>query len=282
LYGGQSDNIDLKNNLIINSNSSYNYYPNQFIHTENGATITTGLNVASNLLQNLSLGSLVGSILNNLTGNDPKIQKTGVRPTPYYVPVSGSPLIDAGVNVGLAFNGSKPDIGAYETGTTTTPTTPSNPTNPTTPTSPSNPTTFSEVSLDASQAAMAGKMTMGNDASAGSYFGVPAGNGTNYYIPVPASATFTFTAPAAGSYSLWVKVKATNGGGFYIYDGKGRYTTWEAGTRSTWTWVKVSDSSAVNFSLAAGGNTVQFGWKNDNVQVDKVVFTTNPNYTPVN
>lgn len=277
LYGGSSNNIDIKNNLVINSNTGYSYYQNKFIHTEGGATISS-LSVASNLLQNLSLGSLVGSILNNLTGSDCKVQKTGVRPTPYYVPVSGSPLIDAGVNVGLPFNGSKPDIGAFETGSnTTTPTTPAAPTSPTTPT-----TSYSEVALDASQASMAGKMTLGNDAAAGSFFGIPAGNGTNYYIPPTSSANYTFTATAAGNYTLWVKVKAVKGGGFYIYDGKGRYTTWDAGTRSTWTWVKVADSSTVNFALTAGTNTVQFGWKNDNVQVDKMVFTNNPNYVPQN
>lgn len=280
LYGGSSDNLDIKNNLIINSNTGYNYYTNQLIHQEGGATIS-GLNVTSNLLNNLPLGGLIGSILDNLLV-DPKITKTGVRPTPYYVPSSGSPLIDGGVDVGLSFNGSKPDIGAYESGTSST--APTTPTNPSTPTAPASPT-YSEVNLDASQASLVGKMTMGNDGAAGSYFGMPAGNGTNYYIPPASSASYNFTAPAAGSYVLWVKVKAVNDGGFYIYDGKGRYTTWDAGSRSTWTWVKVTDAytgSVVNFSLTAGSNNVQFGWKDDNVQIDKVVFTTNTSYTPTN
>ncbi|MEJ0032569.1 MAG: hypothetical protein WDO15_20415 [Bacteroidota bacterium] len=226
VYGGSSDNVDIKNNLIINSNTGYNYYQNQFIHQENGASVT-GLSVGNNILQNMTLGSLVGTLLNNLLV-DPKITRTGVRPTPYYVPSSGSPLIDGGVNVGLPYNGSKPDIGAFESGTTTT-TTPTTPTTPpaTTPTTPTTPTgTYSEVSLDASQASLTGKMVMGNDAAAGSYFGVPSGNGTNYYIPAPAAANFTFTAPAAGSYTLWVRVKSSNDGGFYVYDGKGHYTTW--------------------------------------------------------
>jgi hypothetical protein len=285
VYGGSSDNVDIKNNLIINSNTGYNYYSNQLVHQENGATIT-GLSVGNNLLQNLSVGSLVGSILNNLLV-DPKITKTGVRPTPYYVPAAGSPLVDGGVNVGLPYSGSKPDIGAYETGSTsttpptstaTTPNTPATPTTPTTPTS-----TYSQVSLDASQASLTGKMVMGNDASAGSYFGVPDGNGTNYYIPAPASANYTFTAPAAGNYTLWVRVKSVNDGGFYVYDGKGRYTTWGAGVHSTWTWVKVTDAysgSVANFSLVAGSNNVQFGWMDDNVQIDKIVFSNNPSYIP--
>jgi hypothetical protein len=130
-------------------------------------------------------------------------------------------------------------------------------------------------------------MTMGNDASAGSYFGMPAGNGANYYIPPTSSASYYFVAPKADNYTLWVRVKAANSDsrGFYIYDGKGHWTTWLAGSRSTWTWVKVTDANsgaAVNFSLVAGTNAVQFGWYHDNVQVDKIVFTNNPNYTPTN
>ena len=33
VYGGASENIEIKNNLIINSNTSYNFYPNKIIHT---------------------------------------------------------------------------------------------------------------------------------------------------------------------------------------------------------------------------------------------------------
>lgn len=297
VYGGSSDNVDIKNNLIINSNTSYNYYANQLIHQENGATISS-LSVGYNLLQNMPVGSLVGTILNNLLV-DPKITKTGARPTPYYVPATGSPLIDGGANVGLPFSGTKPDIGAYETGSTSTTTTPpatdsgtSTTTTPpatttpppsTTPT-PTTPTsTYSQVSLDASQATLTGKMVMGNDAAAGAYFEVPAGAGTNYYIPSPAGANFTFTSSAAGSYQLWVRVKSVNDGGFYVYDGKGHYTTWGTGTHASWSWVKVTDAytgAVTNFSLVAGTNTVQFGWLDDNVQVDKIVFSNDPSYTP--
>jgi hypothetical protein len=297
VYGGKSSNVDLKNNLIINSNSGYNYYPNQLIHYENGATISN-LQVGSNLLNNLPLGGLVGSILSNLL-SDPRITRSGVRPTPYYVPAANSPLIDGGVNVGLPYAGARPDIGAYESGMPTTPPPAAPPANnPTTPTTPAPapvpapPATppaaiFTDINLDASQATLSGKVTMGNDASAGAFFGVPAGNGANYYIPAPGSATYNFQAPKTGNYNLWVRVKAANSDsrGYYIYDGKGRWTTWLAGSRPTWTWVKVTDASngaAVNFSLKQGNNTVQFGWLHDNVQVDKIVFSNNPHYTPAN
>ncbi len=275
VYGGTSNNVDIKNNLIINSNTSYSYYPNKLVHQEGGAVINN-LQVGTNLLQNLSLGGLLGSIINNLLV-DPRISKSGVRPTPYYVPSSGSPLIDGGVNVGLPFAGSKPDIGAFEVGlSTTTPTAQA----------PAAPVSYVQVELDATQATITGKMMKGTDATAGTYFGMPAGNGTNYYIPPTSAANFTFQAPRSDSYTLWVKVKAANADsrGFYIYDGKGRYTTWKAGSRSTWTWVKVTDNSSANvdFYLTQGTNTVQFGWYNDNVQVDKILYTNNPGFTPTN
>jgi len=112
IYGGKSENVEIKNNLVINSNTSYNFYPNKIIQLEN-ATITN-LEVASNFLSNQPLDNVQGTIQNNLSG-DPKIRKVGGRPLPYYLPVAGSPVIDSGANVGLPFVGSAPDIGAHET-----------------------------------------------------------------------------------------------------------------------------------------------------------------------
>ncbi len=114
LYGGASDQVNLKNNLVINNNTAYSYYPNQLVHLENGATLST-LTVTNNLLYKLPLGSVSGTYANNLS-SDPLIVKSGSRPDPYYTPGAGSPLIDAGTNVGFSFLGSAPDIGAYEYG----------------------------------------------------------------------------------------------------------------------------------------------------------------------
>jgi len=112
VYGGASENIEIKNNLIINSNTSYSFYPNKIIHTENGTI--TNLDVTNNFLCNQPIGNIPGVSRNNLSG-DPKIKKAGRRPLPYYTPDTGSPVIDSGVNVGLPFVGSAPDIGAHET-----------------------------------------------------------------------------------------------------------------------------------------------------------------------
>ena len=122
VYGGTSDKVDIKNNLVINSNTGYSYYPNQLIHTENGAVINN-LQVLNNSITNLDAGNLLTSLLGLLVQNplikltnlsNPAVTKTGIRPQPYYVPASGSSLINAGLDVGLSYQGSAPDIGAYE------------------------------------------------------------------------------------------------------------------------------------------------------------------------
>lgn len=115
-YGGTSDNIDIKNNLFINNNTSYSYYQNQLVHLENGAVVNT-LTVKNNSLYKLPIGTVIGTYSNNLT-SDPLITLTGARPDPYYMPKAGSPLLNQGLNVGYTFIGTAPDIGAFESGGT--------------------------------------------------------------------------------------------------------------------------------------------------------------------
>lgn len=464
VYGGASNGIDIKNNLIINSNTGYSYYQNQLVHKESSASVSN-LTVQNNHLSNLDLNvgglNVLSTSYGNLTG-DPKITKTGSRPTPYYVPATGSPLINKGVNVGYPYSGTSPDIGAYESGATTQPapnaapqvsiTSPSNaasfsagssisinanatdsdgsiskveffngstklgedasspysflwnsvaagsytltakatdnagatkisngvavsvaassttnkvptisltsPANyssyttgtpvtisataadsdgsivkvefyngsskigedlyapysfafttsvagtytlsaravdnkgsvansaastitmkaPTTSTPPS--TTGFMLNLDASQATRSGKMVLQNDAQGVSYFAMPVGSGKNYYLPAPSSASYTFQVPTTGTYVMWVKMKTPtpSNQGYHIYDGKGRWTMWQAGIHTSWTWVKVP----VNFSFSQGSNSIQFGWLDENAQVDKLVITNNLTFTPTN
>lgn len=110
--GGISQDIVIRNNLIINSNYGYSHYPNRFISLEKGATIKN-LVVENNLLFNLPLGKCEGIIRNNIS-DDPKIMRKGNRPFPYYLPGPQSPLIDAGIDLRKSYLGAAPDIGAYE------------------------------------------------------------------------------------------------------------------------------------------------------------------------
>jgi len=143
---------------------------NQFIHKETvQASAVSQLEIT--FFQNLPIGGLVGTILNNLLC-DPKITKSGFQTYTLLCSFIQQSLIDGGVNVGLPYNGSKPDIGAYESGsTTTTSTTPAAPTTP----------TYYQVSLDASQAITHRKMVLGTDAT--DSFWCSFGMGTNCNIP---------------------------------------------------------------------------------------------------
>ena len=135
LYGGTSNNLEIRNNLVINSSTGYNFFPHEVIHTENGAAINN-LTILKNSTDNLELGSLLESLLTilgiivwtpeiNLSPlPNPSINQTGNRPEPYYFPNSGSSLIDGGTDVGFPFLGAAPDIGAFEFGATPTPNAP--------------------------------------------------------------------------------------------------------------------------------------------------------------
>jgi hypothetical protein len=198
VYGGTSYNVEAKNNLVINNNTSYNYYPNKFLHTENGASVSN-LVVTNNLLQNLSLGSLLGTVLNNLLSVDPKIVKTGNRPEPYYMPAAGSPLIDGGANVGLSFLGSGADIGALEYGTE------SNALPQVSITDPANNSSFaagSTITINATASDSDGAI------SKVEFFNGAAKLGESLTSPY----TFGWSNVAAGSYAVTAKATDNNGG----------------------------------------------------------------------
>lgn len=65
-YGGVSESVEIKNNLLIDANTGYSFWPNEFIHLENGATIL-GLVAENNLLSKLPIGAIAGNYVNNQT-----------------------------------------------------------------------------------------------------------------------------------------------------------------------------------------------------------------------
>jgi len=89
--------------------------------------------------------------------------------------------------------------------TTTTSTTPAAPTTP----------TYYQVSLDASQASLTGKMGIGTDATAGSYFGVPRVM-HQWYIPAPAAAKLLFHRSHGRTYNLWSSKSVNDGGSLFM------------------------------------------------------------------
>ncbi len=265
IYGGNSNNVDIKNNLIINNNTAYSYYPNKLIHLEKTATLAT-LMVSNNLFYNLHLSTIAGIYTNNKVV-DPQIVKTGNRPDAYYMPKAGSPLINSAMNVGYPFLDLAPDIGAFEYAPAATD------------------NNLVELNLDSSDATLSGKLVSGYDAQAlkSSYFYVPIGSGKNYTVPPPAAATFSFQLPKSDSYVVWAKIKAPTSSNqrYYIYNGNGKWFSWITGIQQEWKWVKVSEaSSSTVFNFVKGNNQFKMAWLDENVKVDQVFITNNLNATP--
>jgi hypothetical protein len=143
-----------------------------------------------------------------------------------------------------------------------------------------------ELELFAPGASLSGYMAFKDDttASNGKYFSIPPGYGTNYTLGASA-AQFNFELPQTDTYTIWVRVRAQGpeNEAYYVYDGKGHWTTWMAGMHQTWTWVKIRDAytnEVATFPFTMGLNILVFSWLHENVHVDQAVITNNPGYVP--
>lgn len=112
-HGGQVRNIKVENNLVIDSNVDYKWYPNKFISL-NGAKIQSGI-IRNNFLERMKLTTIAGLKYSNNYSGRAEIRKTGTRPDPYYTPMPESPLVNAGLPIESSHQGAAPDIGAYDT-----------------------------------------------------------------------------------------------------------------------------------------------------------------------
>lgn len=112
---GDLDGVFVRNNVFLNLSGygvtfypwppvtmSGNYYDHNLISNVSGGHVNTGHDNGS-----FTVGA------GNLSAT-PGIAGTGNRWKAYYVPTPAGNLIDAGVNVGLPFTGTAPDIGSYE------------------------------------------------------------------------------------------------------------------------------------------------------------------------
>jgi hypothetical protein len=109
IKGKQIQNVKIANNLFLESG-------NKDVQVVSGDDIS-GIQVFHNLKYNdeeaeWSLSG-VNSTYENIVQN-PLIKATASRQYDYYKLSEGSLAIDAGVDVGLPYSGSAPDIGAFE------------------------------------------------------------------------------------------------------------------------------------------------------------------------
>lgn len=101
------------------------------------------------------------------------------------------------------------------------------------------------------------------------------------------SATQTITVPTSGTYRVWSRIKApdaTNNSYMLQIDGTTCYTVGNSAiAANTWTWVDYQNgttTSKVNATLTAGSHTIVMFGNEPNVQLDRVVFTTDTACVP--
>jgi hypothetical protein len=119
-------------------------------------------------------------------------------------------------------------------------------------------------------------------ASNGSYVWVPQGAGNNYTAPGgPGKVHFSFTPTPTGTYRLWARTIAPDGGSdsfFVRVDGVLIKNPWTVPVSTTWQWSQVAD-----ISLTAVSHTLEFRQREDGTKLDKIILTTQlDNVIPAN
>jgi hypothetical protein len=105
-----SANINIKNNVVwgtLPAGSNNVWWPSS------GGTVTNCV-VSYNQFYQFNQNSLSGVTYSNNGTTNPEMNKTGVKPSPYYIPTNGGNLNDTGTNVSLPYLGAAPDKGAFE------------------------------------------------------------------------------------------------------------------------------------------------------------------------
>lgn len=106
-------NITARNNLLYNGYTGMvNHGGDTIVRLVGGATLQNFI-WTHNCVFGMSTSIPSGTQSNNITSN-PLLSFAGAKPDPFFRPLSNSPLIEAGINVGLPFTGTAPTIGAYQ------------------------------------------------------------------------------------------------------------------------------------------------------------------------
>lgn len=111
LDGGSSDGMIFANNLVhVDPRSA-----REDLMVVNAGASASGLIVRNNWFQRINPDKPAGTWTDNYLGSErPPVLATGELWEDYFVPQSGSALVDGGIDVGLDYFGTAPDIGWRE------------------------------------------------------------------------------------------------------------------------------------------------------------------------
>ncbi len=119
-------------------------------------------------------------------------------------------------------------------------------------------------------------------ASNGKYATIQSGLNATGSAPTAAAdrVRFVVNVSVAGSYKIYGRIKAPNGSddSFWVRANNGTWYQWNnLATITSWAWRQVHDSNngdaPVLFTLAAGSNTIDFAYREDGAQLDKIFIT---------
>ena len=117
-------------------------------------------------------------------------------------------------------------------------------------------------------------------ASGGQFVVVPEGTGNNFNDGTfggPGEASLSLDIPQGGTYALWARTIAPNGGSdsFYVTNNSTLIRQWLIPLSAEWQWNKVAE-----VFLGAGTFNVEFRHREDGTQLDKVILTNDLSFVP--
>ena len=110
-------------------------------------------------------------------------------------------------------------------------------------------------------------------ASGGQYICVPGGRGNGGY------AEYLFNIPKSGNYVVWGRTLAIDGGSnsFYVSLDDEYDWTWHIQTSSEWIW-----NAPRSYYLEAGQHRITIRQREKRTKLDKILFSSDPDYIPAN
>jgi hypothetical protein len=117
-------------------------------------------------------------------------------------------------------------------------------------------------------------------ASGGQFVVVPEGSGNTFDDVTnggPGQVSLPFDIPQGGTYALWARTIAPNGGSdsFYVTSGSSLISEWLVPTSAAWKWTKVAE-----VFVGAGAFNVEFRHREDGTQLDKVILSNDLAFVP--
>lgn len=117
-------------------------------------------------------------------------------------------------------------------------------------------------------------------ASGGQFVVVPQGTGDNFNDGTnggPGQVSHSINIFQGGTYALWARTIAPNGGSdsFYVTSSGTLIREWSIPDSTTWKWNKVAE-----VFVGAGAFNLEFRQREDGTQLDKVVVTNDLNLVP--